>query len=82
MFGRAAITLGIGPHSSVLMFLPRDAMLARYMLWHCVCLTGHVRFTTHLYRFPDIAIYGLPYVIGQTIIFSSCGFYLLSFFLA
>ena len=77
VFGWAAITLGIGPHSSVFNMM--------FFISICPLSTVHPLFSAcKTYRLVLCCIISLwpPYVIGQAIIFLPCGFFfflLLSF---
>ena len=114
MFGRATITLGIGPHSSMLFdlqwsiwasgviafldgqnckvsissFYPKTPpkgceyrhFQAKFAL-HCLHLQQIPLRIHHKTPFQlKILFLWSPYVIGETIIFLPCDFYLLSFF--
>jgi len=65
MFGRATIRLGIGPHSSICMFLcVRIKMMVMIIVHKTIYVT---RITTVNYLNNCSAVLWSPYVIGQTI---------------
>ena len=88
MFGRATIRLGIGPRSSYVILWARYAVVLIYTSSARGCDRSSL-FMVALCNRADHYIFMLwfvlsssslwsPYVIGQTIIFSSCFFFLLS----